>query len=79
MNSRLTELPVAPLCPQAFLVIIIFGIASAFMVLPPHRVIRADGTIVRVDDQSSIPQELKGLWERLKDWRILGVSTYTLR
>jgi hypothetical protein len=60
--------------PQAFLVIIFFGIASAFMVLPPHRVLRPDGTIVRVDDQSSIPQELKGLWERLKDWRILGLS-----
>ena len=59
--------------------IIFIGIASAFAVLPPHRVIRADGTIVRVDDQSSIPQELKGLWERLKDWRILGVSIYILR
>ena len=65
--------------PQAFLVIILFGIASAFMVLPPHRVVRPDGTIVRVDDQSSISQELKGLWERLKDWRILGVSIYIPR
>ena len=52
--------------------IIFFGIASAFMVLPPHRVIRADGTIVKLNDQSSIPQEFKGLLERLKDWRILG-------
>lgn len=56
--------------------IIIFGIASSFTVLPPHRVIRSDGTIVKVDDQSSIPQELRGLWERLKDWRILGVFSY---
>lgn len=56
--------------------VIFFGIASAFAVLPPHQVIRADGTIVRVDDQSSIPQELKGLWERLKDWRILGASVH---
>ena len=47
--------------------------------LPPHRVIRPDGTIVRVDDQSSIPQELRGLWERLKDWRILGPSVYIIR
>ena len=58
--------------------IIFFGIASAFAVLPPHRVIRADGTIVKVDDQSSIPQELKGLWERLRDWRILGPSIHFL-
>lgn len=53
--------------------IIFFGIASASLVLPPHRVVRADGTIVKLNDQSSIPQELKGLWERLKDWRILGM------
>jgi MFS family permease len=65
---------VRPLYPQAFLVIIFFGIASAFMVLPPHRIVRSDGTIVKVDDQSSVSQELRGLWERLKDWRILGAS-----
>ena len=59
--------------------IILFGIASAFLVLPPHRIIRSDGTIVKVDDQSSVPQELRGLWERLKDWRILGVSIRILR
>ena len=58
--------------------IIIFGIFSAFAVLPPHRVIRPDGTIVRVDDESSIPQELRGLWERMKDWRVLGVSSHVL-
>lgn len=55
-----------------------FGIASAFLVLPPHRVVRADGTIVKVNDQSSIPDELRGMWERLKDWRILGVSIHIL-
>lgn len=43
------------------------------MVLPPHRVVRADGTIVKLNDQSSIPQEFRGLWQRLKDWRILGL------
>jgi len=60
-------------------VIIIFGIVSSFAVLAPHQVVRPDGTIVRVDDQSSIPQELRGLLERLKDWRILGVCSPTLR
>lgn len=79
MNSKPTEFPPALLYPQAFLVIIVFGIASALLVLPPHRVVRPDGTIVRVDDQSSIPQELKGLLERLKDWRILGPSVYIIR
>jgi hypothetical protein len=41
--------------------------------LPPHRVVRADGTIVKLNDQSSISQEFKGLLERLKDWRILAL------
>ena len=58
--------------------IILFGIVSSWAVLAPHQVVRPDGTIVRVDDQSSIPEELKGLWERLKDWRILGMSNHTL-
>lgn len=57
----------------AFLVIICFGIASAFLVLPPHRVVRADATIVKINDHSSIAEEFKGLWERLKDWRILAL------
>jgi hypothetical protein len=41
--------------------------------LPPHRVVRPDGTIVKINDKSSVSQEFKGLLERLKDWRILGV------
>lgn len=60
------------------MVIVFFGIASAFMVLPPHKVIRADGTIVKLNDQSSISGELKGLWEHLKDWRILGTPLLLL-
>lgn len=58
--------------------IILFGVVSSFAVLAPHQVVRPDGTIVKVNDQSSIPQELKGLWERLKDWRILGVCSRIL-
>lgn len=57
--------------------IIFFGVASSFAVLAPHRVVRPDGTIVRVEDESSIPQELKGLLERLKDWRVLGTFSHT--
>ena len=58
--------------------IIFFGIASSIMVLPPHRVVRADGTIVKLNDQSSVSQEFRGLLERLKDWRILGLYLSTL-
>jgi MFS family permease len=57
----------------AFLIIIFCGIASSFLVLPPNRVIRSDGTIVKLEAASSLHQELVGLWERLKDWRILAL------
>lgn len=56
----------------AFLVIIFCGVASAFLVLPPNRVIRSDGTIVKLEAASTVRAEIVGLWERLKDWRILG-------
>jgi len=57
----------------AFLIIIIFGIASAFLVLPPNRVIRSDGTIVKLEAATTVRAELIGMWERIKDWRILAL------
>jgi len=57
----------------AFLVIIFCGIASAFLVLPPNRVIRSDGTIVKLEAASTVRAEITGIWERLKDWRILAL------
>lgn len=55
----------------AFLVIIFLGVASAFLVLPPNRVVRADGTIVKVEAHSHLHEELIGMWNLLKDWRML--------
>ncbi|EMD34617.1 hypothetical protein CERSUDRAFT_116782 [Gelatoporia subvermispora B] len=55
----------------AFLVIIFIGVASAFLILPPNRVIRADGTIVKVQAASKPHIEAIGMWNLLKDWRML--------
>jgi len=58
----------------AFLVIIFLGIASAFLVLPPNRVVRPDGTLVKLQAYSSLRDELKGFIERFKDWRMLALA-----
>ncbi|KAI0682896.1 major facilitator superfamily domain-containing protein [Cytidiella melzeri] len=57
----------------AFLVIIFVGIASAFLVLPPNRVIRSDGTLVKLQAHSSVKEELLGMLALLKDWRMLAL------
>ncbi|OBZ77667.1 hypothetical protein A0H81_02721 [Grifola frondosa] len=56
-----------------FLVIIFVGIASSFLVLPPNRVIRADGTIVKLEAASAPHEEIIGMWNLLKDWRIFAL------
>lgn len=50
--------------------------ASAFAVLPPNKVVRADGTIVKLETSSSVREEIRGIWTRLKDWRMLGTERF---
>ena len=57
---------------QAFVVIIFVGVASSFLILPPNKVVRGDGTVVKVDVSSKLNTELLGLVKLLKDWRMLG-------
>ncbi|KAI0341296.1 MFS general substrate transporter [Trametopsis cervina] len=57
----------------AFLVIIFVGVASAFLVLPPNRVIRSDGTLVKLQAHSSVKTELIEMLRLLKDWRMLAL------
>ena len=59
--------------PQAFLVIIFVGVATAFLVLPPHLVVRGDGSIVKLDDKSKVHEETIGMLRLLKDWRMLAL------
>ena len=57
---------------QAFLIIIFVGVASSFLILPPNRVIRSDGTIVKLEAASKPHEEVIGLLRLFKDWRMLG-------
>ena len=57
---------------QAFLVIIFVGVASSFLILPPNKVIRSDGTIVKLEAASKPHEEIVGMARLFKDWRMLG-------
>jgi len=57
----------------AFLIIIFIGVASAFLVLPPNRVIRGDGTIVKLEAASHPRDEIIGMMKTLKDWRMIAL------
>ncbi|KAI0074220.1 MFS general substrate transporter [Panus rudis PR-1116 ss-1] len=57
----------------AFIIIIFIGIASAFLVLPPNRVVRSDGTLVKLQAASKVHEELIGMAHTLKDWRMLAL------
>ncbi|KAH9848983.1 MFS general substrate transporter [Lenzites betulinus] len=57
----------------AFLVIIFVGVASSFLVLPPNRVIRSDGTIVKLEATSKPHEEVVGMLRLLKDWRMMAL------
>ncbi|CAL1708425.1 unnamed protein product [Somion occarium] len=57
----------------AFIIIIFIGIASAFLVLPPNRVIRSDGTIVKLEAASKVHEEVIGMAHLLKDWRMIAL------
>jgi len=57
----------------AFIVIIFVGIASAFLVLPPNHIIRSDGTLVTLQAASKPHEEIIGMWNTLKDWRLIAL------
>ncbi|KAL1941804.1 hypothetical protein VTO73DRAFT_6804 [Trametes versicolor] len=57
----------------AFLVIIFIGVASAWLILPPNRVVRSDGTIVKLEAFSKPHEEVVGMIRLFKDWRMLAL------
>ncbi|OJT02758.1 UNC93-like protein [Trametes pubescens] len=57
----------------AFLIIIFIGVASSFLILPPNKVIRSDGTIVKLEAFSKPHEEVVGMIRLLKDWRMLAL------
>ena len=55
------------------MIIIFAGVASSFLVLPPHRVVRGDGTVVKLDDKSKVHEEVVAMLRTLKDWRMFAL------
>ncbi|KAF7967169.1 hypothetical protein HWV62_13181 [Athelia sp. TMB] len=57
----------------AFLVIIFLGVASSFLILPPNKVVRGDGTLVKLQAKSSIKAEVLAMAKLFTDWRMLAL------
>lgn len=58
----------------AFLIIIFIGVASAFLVLGPNRIVRSDGTLVKLQARTSVREEVAGIIRLFKDWRMLTLT-----
>ncbi|KAI0297599.1 MFS general substrate transporter [Multifurca ochricompacta] len=55
----------------AFMIIMFIGTASTIFILPPSAIVRADGTLVKVQASSSVREELSNFVKVLKDKRII--------
>ncbi|KAF8527254.1 hypothetical protein JB92DRAFT_3107789 [Gautieria morchelliformis] len=56
----------------AFLVIIFIGTASTFLVLGPNCIIRADGSLVKLQGHTIFRDEVVGTFQVFFDWRMLA-------
>ncbi|CAN8104143.1 unnamed protein product [Discula destructiva] len=54
----------------AFMIIMLTAIVTSWLLLPPHSVVRADGTVVELEDAISPLQEFRELKKVLADWRM---------
>lgn len=57
----------------AFLIIMLTAIATSWLVLPPHLVIRDDNTVVEVQASLNPKQEAHEFIQMFKDWRMLAL------
>ncbi|KAH9035610.1 MFS general substrate transporter [Lactarius hengduanensis] len=55
----------------AFMIIMFIGTASTMLILPPGAIIRADGTLVKVQASSTLREELSNSIKVLEDKRII--------
>lgn len=62
----------------AFVVIMIVGIFFSFVLAPPSMVVRDDGTKVTVAKSSGWVQELKGVVNVWREWRIIALVSFFL-
>ncbi|KGB79054.1 hypothetical protein I307_02859 [Cryptococcus deuterogattii 99/473] len=55
----------------AFMIIQLTAIGTSWLILPPHLVVRGDGTIVKLDDAITPKEEARHFLKMFKDWRML--------
>lgn len=57
----------------AFLIIMLTAIVTSWLLLPPHLVVRGDGTVVEIEAAITPAEEFKAVWALLKDWRMIAL------
>jgi hypothetical protein len=58
----------------AFMIIMLTAIFTSWLILPPHLVVRGDGTVPKLEDSISPREEFRELGKLfLKDWRMLAL------
>lgn len=57
----------------ATLAIVFAGVASSVLILPPNRIVRKDGTVVRLKASSTPREEAIGMLRTLQDWRMIAL------
>lgn len=57
----------------AFLIIMLTAIVTSWLILPPHLVVRGDGTVVEIQAAITPKQEFKEVWALLRDWRMIAL------
>ncbi|WVQ82739.1 hypothetical protein IAT38_004871 [Cryptococcus sp. DSM 104549] len=55
----------------AFMIIQLTSIVTSWLILPPHLVVRGDGTIVKLEDAITPRVEFQHFLKMFKDWRML--------
>jgi hypothetical protein len=57
----------------AFMIIMLTSIVTSWAVLPPHLVVRGDGTVVELEDSIGPKEEFKAFLALFKDWRMVAL------
>ncbi|KIJ47918.1 hypothetical protein M422DRAFT_226229 [Sphaerobolus stellatus SS14] len=73
INIRSGQLTAVATGTYAFIIIILIGVASSFLVLGPNHIIRPDGTLVKLSTKTSTTQEVKGMIALFKNWKMLAL------
>lgn len=55
----------------AFIIIMFIGTASTLLILPPSEIVRGDGTLVKVQESTSVGEEFRNFIKVVKDKRII--------